>query len=242
DTKTRPRLLREKNEEDSDYDWNAHRIFSGVDPKYPANIDHIKRIIEDEKGKSNKHILYFDEATFSSVEVLEEVKEICRENNIFFLGAGLNAGFLANKLPVMSHIEVAMKEEDLYECHAYTVFQDLALGPVGTHTARAIKYKGNIYPDGLALPLLVTKEKPYIVYGAATAEHHATTSMITEKDKQILMLQHRLAGITVDEIHNIQRQVSSGETLSWYHKLVLEVVNSQTKLQRFLELDAQEAA
>ncbi|MCA9381064.1 hypothetical protein KC678_02265, partial [Candidatus Dojkabacteria bacterium] len=50
DTKTRPRLLREKNEEDSDYDWNAHRIFSGVDPKYPANIDHIKRIIEDEKG------------------------------------------------------------------------------------------------------------------------------------------------------------------------------------------------
>jgi thymidine kinase len=169
------------------------------------NIMNTLAQIKTTLSENPKQVLYFDECTFSSSEVVTSVVDFCEENGVNYILAGLNKDSLGRDLPTMHFMNSQLKAKDKitrYHCKAFTMSQDdESIRPIkegegrvrpkgnGTHTARYVKFPdGTVIVDPGALQQIVNKNKDYVVYVPVPEEVHFSAFVTSRSQSNILKI------------------------------------------------------
>lgn len=131
----------------------------GLDTDYQKTIENLKN--------SDIEVIFLDEFSFLDTNVVEDLQEMCFEEDRKLILTGLNCNYLGEELPAFRQDSTILNNSLVEKCFSFVpnLCEDK---PVGSNTIRYVKISNQWVLDAGLLPIVVSKENSHVVhYGSA---------------------------------------------------------------------------
>ena len=165
-------------------DYITARSYRGSKRKPAKRFGHLtnyEKTIEN-LSESKVDVILLDEFSFLDSKIVEDLQEMCLQNKKTLILTGLSSSYLGKPLSAFEKNSKILQNAQVEECFSF-VPGFCEEKPLGRNTIRYLKISGKWVLDFGLFPLVVSKEKTYIVrYSPAMYEHTAVSILKNEKE------------------------------------------------------------
>ena len=165
-------------------DYITARSYRGSKRKPAKRFGHLtnyEKTIEN-LSESKVDVILLDEFSFLDTKIVEDLQEMCLQNKKTLILTGLSSSYLGKPLSAFEKNSKILQNAQVEECFSF-VPGFCEEKPLGRNTIRYLKINGKWVLDFGLFPLVVSKEKTYIVrYSPAMYEHTAVSILKNEKE------------------------------------------------------------